>query len=222
MNQSIGNTAIILGSIAWLGLVGCGGKESMASRSAAAYRKTVQEGIPIAGEGHGEPMAAETAAVDHAAMGHVAQPQPVDHAAMGHGAQTQRMDHAAMGHGTATQPQQQAMDHAAMGAGTQPQQQPMDHAAHAAAPQTAELQSAEAQPGQPAATLRPDRLDAPALTSVIDAKRSAAMAREGHMQHGSTIYRQTDAGREPVTAPQGAHQHQAPPPKPPGGREEKR
>lgn len=70
-------------------------------------------------------------------------------------------------------------------------------------------------PGQPAKTLSPDALDAPAATSVADAQRSAEMAEEmsgggghgdhsghgghgDHSGHGSSTYLQTDAGREPA------------------------
>jgi hypothetical protein len=74
--------------------------------------------------------------------------------------------------------------------------------------------------GQPAETLRPDALDAPAATSVLDAQRSAEMAQEmaggehgghggGHENHGSHeshgspggAYRHADAGRETEVAP---------------------
>lgn len=58
-------------------------------------------------------------------------------------------------------------------------------------------------PAQPARTLQPDALDAPAATSVEDAQRSAEMSQEmsgggrgGHGGHGST-YRHVDAGRGP-------------------------
>ena len=80
-------------------------------------------------------------------------------------------------------------------------------------------------PGQPAATLRPDALDAPAATSVADAQRSAEMAEEmsgggghgGHGGHGVGTYRQVDAGRGPEAyqGPQeqtpgaGSHDHGA-------------
>jgi hypothetical protein len=90
-----------------------------------------------------------------------------------------------------------------------------DHSAmdHGAAPEAVP-------PGQPAKTLSPDPLDAPAETSVQDARRSAEMAEEmsggggheghgghdgGHGGHGTGTYRQTDAGREPETHE--GHQH---------------
>lgn len=85
----------------------------------------------------------------------------------------------------------------------------------ASAPPEPLPKAAVAGPGQPAATLEPDPVDAPAETSVLDAKRSAELAREmgsgGHgMMHGTGSYRQLDAGREsaptgqPTAAP---HQH---------------
>ena len=73
------------------------------------------------------------------------------------------------------------------------------------APPVPEPAAAIAQPGQPAATLRPGDLDGPAPTSVREAARSAEMAQSmasgGHgMAHGT--YSQTDAGRDDV-APSG-------------------
>lgn len=67
-------------------------------------------------------------------------------------------------------------------------------------------------PGQPAKTLSPDALDAPAATSVADARRSAENAEEmsgggghgghsdhgDHSGHGTATYRQVDAGRAPA------------------------
>ena len=66
--------------------------------------------------------------------------------------------------------------------------------------------TAAATPGQPAATLDTDALDAPAPTSVEDARRAREAAAAGHaMAHGT--YRQVDAGREdvPITSPVGAN-----------------
>ncbi len=69
--------------------------------------------------------------------------------------------------------------------------------------------TAVASPGQPAATLAPDSLDAPAATSEIDAKRSSEMAASmgsGGMQHSMGSYSQLDAGRESVRKTQPDHQ----------------
>lgn len=80
------------------------------------------------------------------------------------------------------------------------------HAEHEeTAPETHE--SASVEPGQPAKTLSPDELDAPADTSVEDARRAEEMAEAmsgegsheghgGHGGHGTGAYRHVDAGRE--------------------------
>lgn len=97
-----------------------------------------------------------------------------------------------------------------------------DHAGHAGmqpapagtaggAPPEPFAKAAVAGPGQPAATLEQDPLDAPAATSQMDAKRSAEIAAQlgsgGHgMQHGTSSYRQLDAGRESVRPGMPDHQ----------------
>jgi hypothetical protein len=102
---------------------------------------------------------------------------------------------------------------------------PSGHADHAPAPAgrpaaTPIAAPAAVLPGQPAATLRPDPLDAPAATSVAEAQGAAAMAREmaGHAGHGAGAYRQVDAGRGPVAQPERSeeqehkHEHEHQPP----------
>jgi hypothetical protein len=111
--------------------------------------------------------------------------------------------HAGMQHGTpaprpgASQPTTGAAGHAGHG-GSQPA--PAD--ATASAPPEPLERSAVARPGQPAATLQSDPLDAPATTSQIDARRAAEIAAQmasgGHGTHGTGSYVQTDAGRESV------------------------
>ncbi|HEX6902085.1 MAG TPA: heavy metal-binding domain-containing protein [Thermoanaerobaculia bacterium] len=100
------------------------------------------------------------------------------------------------------------MDHGQMDHGAQGEMAPDMAAAPVAVP-----------PGQPAKTLNPDPLDAPAATSVQDAQRSAEMSEEmsgggghgdhsghgGHGSHGAGGYKQTDAGREPAAHEE--HQH---------------
>lgn len=114
----------------------------------------------------------------------------------GHSGGTGQAGHA--GHGTAS-PQ-------APGATAPPQGD--DHAGHTGHSASAgESPTAPAPvtalPGQPAKTLQPDSLDAPAATSVIDAQRSAEMAQGmagghgGHGSHGVGRYRHVDAGRGP-------------------------
>lgn len=156
---------------------------------------------PAAGGGHeGHGQGARPAAgghEGHAAMDHGAhsaapsRPAPGRREGAGHAG-----EHA--GHGT-TAPQAPAT-------GTQPPAAGHEgHAGHA--PAAGAMPSAPPAPApvavppeQPAKTLRPDALDAPAATSVLDAQRSAEMAGEmagGHGGHGSTTYRHVDAGRGP-------------------------
>jgi hypothetical protein len=108
--------------------------------------------------------------------------------------------HAGMQHGTpaprpggSQAPASGAAGHAGHGVTQQPP------AGTTGSPPPAPLaKSAVAGPGQPAATLEPDSLDAPTLTSQIDAKRAAETAAQGGhgMAHGTGSYRQLDAGRE--------------------------
>jgi Heavy metal binding domain len=95
----------------------CGGKQSVASKSAAAYDEAKAKGVAVGGgHEHGGHAATETA-TDHSAHGTAADA----HAGMQHGAATETgaMDHSAHGGMTAT-------DHAAMGHGST-----AGHGAHA-------------------------------------------------------------------------------------------
>jgi hypothetical protein len=144
MNQHFFRTAIVLASVTILSftLVACGGKETVASRSAEALRQAQEKGTPI-GSGHGGHDAAGTgdhhgeaettghhaavagmdhstmAGMDHSKMQHGQQPMAgMDHSAMQHGQQSMAgMDHSQMQHG---QQPAAGMDHAAMGHGQQP------------------------------------------------------------------------------------------------------
>lgn len=107
---------------------------------------------------------------------------------------------------------------------------PTDHAGHPS-PSSGEMSPAVAatsqavSPGQPAKTLSPDPLDAPAPTSVLEAQRSAEMAEGDHGGHGTGTYRQVDAGRGPRAyegsepQPPGAEPHQHDPAPPASGHE---
>jgi hypothetical protein len=75
----------------------CGGEQSVASKSAAAYREAQAKGIPVGG-GH-----------EHGAPAATATTTPIDHSAHGTGADP----HAGMNHGTGSPA---AMDHSAHGA----------------------------------------------------------------------------------------------------------
>lgn len=118
-------------AIAFVLTIGCGGKPTMASKSAAAYREAQAKGISVGGDekhGHGS---MTPPGGDHAAMGHDAVSVP-DHA--GHSDSTADAhaahrgmatpDHAAMGHDT-------ARDHGGH-AGTTARSDP--HAGHAMTP----------------------------------------------------------------------------------------
>ena len=194
------------------------------------------------GEGHGGHAGDD----GHAGMDHGQSGQDRSHAA--HSGAAKRDEHA----GHATRPSQDGQTghsgHAAQdphaGHDMSPQTPPSGgHAGHSADPTMdhgemdhGEMDHGEmapapvaVSPGQPAKTLSPDPLDAPAATSVQDAQRSAEMAEEmsggggheghgGHGGHGTTgTYRQTDAGRgpeahegsEPRTPGHDSHQHGA-------------
>ena len=205
----------------------CGGDQTTASKSAAAFDAAVKQGVmPAPGEAHG----------GHGQVGHAAHSGA---ASDSHdGSSVVGMDHSRMpGMGTASGAHPAAgagssmagMDHSRMpGMGTAPGAHPaagagssmagmdhsrmpgMDHTNMAAtqglkmAPPAPEPPTAAARPGQTAATLRPTELDQPPTTSLREAARAAAMAEEmaggGHgMMHGT--YRQIDAGREDSMPP---------------------
>jgi hypothetical protein len=83
------------------------------------------------------------------------------------------------------------------------------HADHGSQPPSQDMRE------RPAAVLQPDAFDAPAVTSVEDAARAAAMSEQmaggHHRSHGS--YTHVDAGRVPATSPV-QRQSSAPPPTP--------
>ncbi len=250
--------------------VACGGNESTASKSAAAFDEAAKKGMApgAAGDAHGGHVAPAGAAhgdhdmtasstagddamadMDHSTMpgmnhsgGNVAgsmagmdHSKMTDMGGMDHSRTSGRassrmagmagMDHSKMP-GTAGMdhakggPAMAGMDHSAMAG--------MNHGAASAMPGMGHDMSAMgaprppipepaltvARPGQPAATLRSDDIDAPAPTAIRDASRAGGMDMAG-MSHGT--YRQTDAGRdvarEPMATPMtGGHEgHQMPP-----------
>ena len=147
-------------------LAACGGKQTMASRSAAAYREAQAKGIPVSGgpeHGHEAGGAATTSTaseMDHSTMEHAA----MEHAAMDHSAMDHStMDHGAMDHG--------AMDHGSMDPAT------ADHSAHAGhtMPPTSNAEMARTTPG---ATLQPDVFDAPAPSAVAESQKAAGVKKE--------------------------------------------
>lgn len=176
-------------------LAGCGGRQTMASKSAAAYDEAMKKGIPIpAGEhgGHSVESAATQPAADHASMPGMDQPampgmpheataaRTHDMAGMNRSAMAE-MDHAkmpGMEHGaTAGATHDMAgMNHAAMAGMDHAKMPGMRHDAMAVPlmqinPPTTNAAIAQT---QPAVTLRTDAFDAPAATSLDEAARAAS------------------------------------------------
>lgn len=171
------SVVVLLGAAALA--AGCSRRQTMASKSATAYEQLVARGESVGAEGHAQ-MHADTQPVDHGQAPQAEMPE------MAHQAAVPRATGEAMPHEPTQSPPTEhgEMEHGAM-----------EHGA----------MEADASPPPP--TLNPtapvggDPIDAPATTSVADAERAAALTREmsgGSMQHqhGSTTYRQTDAGRQ--------------------------
>jgi hypothetical protein len=189
--------------IALVALLG-GGRESVASRSAAAFDEAQRKGIPVGEAAH----AGHGAASPGGEPGdHTAAEKPA--AAAGHaGMEMQGQGKAGMaGHAGMEMPGQGKTGmagHAGMEMPAQGKTGMAEHGVAGSAPPAPLVEkAATAGPGQPAATLEPDPLDAPTETSEMDAKRSTELARGmgagGHgMMHGTGSYRQLDAGRESV------------------------
>ena len=227
-----------------------GGQQALSEAAPGADAGNDEHATHEAGHGSAEESAADHSAMghgaDHQAAGHApgrsgssaqgtAQGNHGNHSAhggMAHGqspaAPSRDVGHA--GHGAAPSAAPVAPEvhnhgaHGAQGSAPQPPSSGAGHAGHSAAPEVVPDAPAPAvevpSPGQPASTLRPNALDAPATTSVTDAQRSADMAEGmagGHGGHGGTgTYRHVDAGRgpgaheaseEPQSSDADAHQH---------------
>jgi len=209
------NYTLLSVSVSLIVAVGCGGRDSAASKSAAEFDRAQQQG-------------GTAATTDAAHGGHRAgQESPAGGAETKNGEEKNGEEMAGMDHSNTPgmKPAKGAppaggsmagMDHSNM-PGMKPARGAapaggsmagMDHSnmpGMTMAPPVPEPASVSAQPGQPAATLSVGDLDGPAPTSMRDAARSAAMAQEmagghGGMTHGT--YSQTDAGRETI-APSG-------------------
>lgn len=224
----------MLGNKAWpaaalaaglVALAACSGEPSVASKSAAAFEEAQEKGQTFGGEGHshghgGEPAEApeQPAAggehqhhaghegMDHSAHGTAGKESPADHSAMDHGAGA-HAGHAPRRSGSARPDASGHAGHA--GHGAPPAQAPADHSGHAghSAPAGGSPSATAPElPEQPASILRPDPVDAPAATSVLDAQRAAEMSGE-HAGHGTGTYRHVDAGRGPE-AHEGSEHHE--------------
>jgi uncharacterized protein involved in copper resistance len=179
-------------------LSACGGKETMASRSAAAFREAQAKGVPVTGgDEHGGHTAAPSAAATAdgmAGMDHSTMPG-MDHSTMkGMDHSTMKgMDHStmpAMDHSTMP-----GMDHSAMSGTDHSTKTGMDHSTMpgmnhtqmqpaAGAPSVvlgAPKSSAEIARTEPAATLQADAFDAPAAAAVAESQKAAGGG--GHAAH---------------------------------------
>ena len=223
---------------------GCGGRESTASKSAAAFEEAAKKGgspAGTSGETHGGHDASAGAAGASEEMDHSKMPgmdPSASMAGMDHSRATGTrspgmagMDHSAMpgmrrsGVSGTNRGGMAGMDHSRMSGGSTPGMAGMNHASMsttnpsgmagrghdmagmgqmgAKGPMGAPVPEpplAVARPGQPAATLRTDGIDAPVATAIKDAARADGMSGEmAGMSHG--MYRQTDAGRDVVRSP---------------------
>lgn len=129
MKAQMRNLAIVFTLLA----AACGGKETTASRSAAALRDAQAKGVPAGGGGHEHGHGGDTAtttAVDHSAHGTTTDAQAaMDHSTMDHST----VDHNTMDHGTMDHTKTSPTDHAAMGHATPAT---TGHAGHGAASAT--------------------------------------------------------------------------------------
>jgi hypothetical protein len=186
----------------------CGGKESVASKSAAAYDEAKAKGVAVGGGhehgGHEAGAATETGHAAHtsATDAHAGHDMTAGSTAMDHSAHgtTGAVDHAAMGHGTSGGA---AMDHSAYGAPGA-----VDHAAmgHGTA--------ANAHAGH--GTARGAATDHAAHRSGGNAADHAAMghgastsARNAHAQHGTATATTGAHAGHGTTAQAGAHDQHA-------------
>lgn len=186
---------------------GCGGKQTMASKSAAAFDEAKRKGIPIAAGEHGghstgQPAAAtdtthaEMPGMDHGAMPGMdhSQMTTTDHAPMSgmdHSAMAgldhskmPGMQHSAAGAAAHDMP---GMDHSAMAGMDHSKTAGMRHGAATAARLiiAAPTTNAAMAQTQPAATLKADDFDAPAPTAIDEAKKAAQPPSEHHHENGA-------------------------------------
>lgn len=138
-------------------LFACGGRQTMASKSAAAYDEARKKGLKVGADDAPAPVDHST--MDHSTMDHAQMPA-VDHSKMDHSTPDhQKVDHSTMDHST--------MDHSKMDHSTPPSPE-HSHTAEMthdepppAVPLAPPLTSAEIARVRPADTLKPDEFDAP-------------------------------------------------------------
>jgi hypothetical protein len=223
-DDTLACSAALLAAMA-MTLVACGGRETMASKSAAAYDEAKKKGVPIAAGEHGghsnEATPGQSAAdaateADHGAMPGMDKPRITT----GKHGQLAGMDHSkmtGMQHGSsgAGAHDMAGMDHSAMqgmahgsmpgmqNAGSMAGMPGMQHSsttpATMVAPPTTNTAIAQT---QPAATLRPDELDAPAPTAIEEAAKAALGS--NHATDGAAP---TQHEQHPPAQPPAEHHH---------------
>lgn len=160
----------------------CGGRQSVASRSAAAYDEAKRKGIPIGGgHEHGGHAAGDTTA----SSGGSEMPG-MDHSTMQGGTMT-RMDHSkmqsgstpAMGHSMMQSGRMPGMEHSKMQGGGMAG---MQHGGASAAAVPTPRSATDLEPIDPAATLGVDPFDTPSLVSVSEALKANNVA-DGDIRH---------------------------------------
>src|SRR5437867_12568679 len=172
-------------------LVGCGGKQSVASKSAAAYRGAVEKGIPVEGGGHEHGATGKNmSGMEHSEMKGMANMPGMQHGSMQgmknmpgmqHGSMQGMKNMPGMQHGSMQgMANMSGMQHGSMqGMANMPGMKhglPSAASVIIAAPST---NSAIAQLS-PSSTLKEDALDAPKAVAVEEAKRASSP--QGHQQ----------------------------------------
>ncbi len=158
----------------------CGGKQTVAVKSAEAFRDAQQKGVPVGGDSHGGHSAGGAAGTTTDSAGDHATMTGMDHSTM---AETNQAGMAGMDHSKMQQGQQPmaGMDHSK----TQRGQQPMAGMNHGSMPgmehgaetvgsvvMSAPTTSGEIKGISPAATLHLDDFDAPVAISVSEAMKA--------------------------------------------------
>lgn len=189
--------ALMCGSIVLVAgfAAACGGKESMASKSAAAYRDAQAKGVPVgSGGAHGGHQAGATTGTGEAG----AEMKAMDHSTMTgmNRSQTSGMDHsqmagkAGMTHSTTSgagrtnaSSMQHDMSTMSQGSSAKPEgsMAGMQHGSPAPANLTigAPTSNSAIASIRPGATLRPDDFDAPVPIAVAEASRAASGMSQG-------------------------------------------
>jgi hypothetical protein len=206
--------------------VACGDRHTMAMKSQNAFEEAQKKGIPIGKGAHGghTAMGSEEmsgmpgsdagvtssagspsgmAGMDHSKMPGMSQGQMggMDHSkmpGMKHG-DMKGMDMSGTKHGDMKGMDMSGTKHGDM--------KGMDRSGMEMSPVVPQPKALQAKPGETAATLRADPLDAPAASSVTSAQQSAEMNRkmasgEGRMTMSMGSYVQHDAGRESSSSQQ--------------------